>query len=125
MNIYFSKKKCEEELPSKNIQFKPTNSETNNSDEKNSIETSVNVEMNKQLSKKSEKSCEKKSSKKIQNSTKKQSPKKLEEPLETQSSINNLNESPKHHDKISESKYDPTKKNYHPIKDAFWDHGQP
>lgn len=27
--------------------------------------------------------------------------------------------------KISESEYDPTKKNYHPIRDAFWDNNQP
>jgi hypothetical protein len=28
------------------------------------------------------------------------------------------------HNKISEMEYDPSKKNYHPIKDAFWNHGQ-
>lgn len=26
--------------------------------------------------------------------------------------------------KVSESEYDPTKKNYHPLLDAFWHHNQ-
>lgn len=52
----------------------------------------------------------------------KESPKKkLDESIEKESI---KDETSKFH-KITESEYNPTSKNYHPIKDAFWDHSQP
>lgn len=32
--------------------------------------------------------------------------------------------SSKCHSKISEKEYNPSKNKYHPIKDAFWNHGE-
>lgn len=89
-----------EDLPS-NIKVNPTNGEINiaNIDEKELVESNV---QHKQLKKKLSRG-------------------KLNESSDEDSSIKNINQSPS---KVSEKEFDPTKKNYHPIKDAFWDHGQ-
>jgi len=105
---------CKEDSPPK-IQVLSTNIETNNSDsdEKNTSKPNVDGKVEEKIKKKLKKSDKKPS-------------KQLEESIEEQSSpIKEKDESSKCYEKISETKYNPTKKDYHPIKDAFWDHDQP
>ncbi|XP_060843164.1 DNA ligase 1 [Rhopalosiphum padi] len=98
------KTKCEEDLlPS--TQFDLTNTETDNS------HTEKNI---------TNKSSTDKKTKNHKKSSKKVSPEKSNE---EQSPTKDDDESSK--PKITESEYDPTKKNYHPVRDAFWDHNQP
>lgn len=52
-------------------------------------------------------------------------PEKTIESTEKESPKKCIDKSPKHHNKISKIDYDPTKKNYDPVQDAIWDHGQP
>lgn len=84
-----------------NIQLNPTNSKINvaNFDEKKLVKSNAQKKQSKKKL-----SCE-----------------KLNESSDEDSNIKNTNQSPS---KVSEKEFDPTKKNYHPIKDAFWDHGQ-
>lgn len=49
---------------------------------------------------------------------------KSDKSSEEQSPTKDADES-SNHKKVSESEYDPTKKNYHPIRDAFWNYNQP
>lgn len=91
---------------------KCNNSDTN---EKNNVKSiSDDIEKSK-----------KESFKKSKESEEKQSPEKLGKSDEDQKVIKNADKSPKHHDKISEKDYNPSKNNYHPIQDAFWDHNKP
>jgi len=93
----------------------PINTETNNSDNYEQFTTKPNVDI--KIKEKTLKKF-KKSDIKLSN--------KLEKSIEKQSSpIEALDKSLKCHEKISESNYNPTKKDYHPIKDAFWDYDQP
>lgn len=96
-------------LPS--IQLELSNTETNNTDIKNKVIDKLNTDnkTKNHVKKKSKKLSKKESS---------------EKSSEEESPIKDDDESSKH-TKISESEYDPTKKNYHPIRDAFWDHNQP
>ncbi|XP_026810362.1 DNA ligase 1 [Rhopalosiphum maidis] len=96
------KTKCEKDLlPS--TQFDLTKTD-NSHTEKNIINKSSTDKKTKN---------QKKSSKKVSS----------EKSNEEQSPTKDDDESSK--PKITESEYDPTKKNYHPVRDAFWDHNQP
>lgn len=107
-----NKTKCEEgSLPS--IKFETTNIEENNSDSDKKINNKLSTDKKtkNKLKKVSKKSSKIESLEKSDNSSEEQSPAK------------DADESSKH--KCSESEYDPKKKNYHPIKDAFWPPNQP
>lgn len=79
----------------------------------------------KESSEKLEKTLENQSPKKLDKSSGKKSTKKSKKPIKEPSPETETEASPKSCKKVAENEYDPTKKNYHPIKDAFWDHGQP
>ncbi|XP_050429038.1 DNA ligase 1 [Adelges cooleyi] len=49
---------------------------------------------------------------------------KKEEITNNELNLKLLNNSPESKKEMSECNYDPTKKKYHPIKDAFWNHGE-
>jgi len=104
----FSKTKCEESsLPS--IKFEPTHIESDNSDTDEKVPNKLITDKKNKLKKKSKKAS------KIES---------FEKSSDEQSPTKNADESPNHKN-VSESEYDPTKKNYHPIRDAFWNHNQP
>ncbi|KAL4149160.1 hypothetical protein QTP88_003163 [Uroleucon formosanum] len=106
-----TKTKCEEgSLPS--IKFEPTHIETDNSDTDKKITNKLITDKKNKLKNKSKKPSKIESMEKSDKSSEEQSPTK-----DADESSN--------HKKVSESEYDPTKKNYHPIRDAFWNYNQP
>lgn len=103
----FSKTQCKEgSLPI--IKIEPSNIETDNSD---TDKPSIDVKVKNKLKTKSKKPNKIESLEKSDKSSEEQSPTK------------HADESSKR--KVSASEYDPTKKNYHPLMDAFWCHSQP
>ncbi|KAL5234406.1 hypothetical protein ACI65C_001816 [Semiaphis heraclei] len=99
-----TKTQCKEGSPPI-IKTEPSNIEKDNSDtDKPSIDEKVKNKLKKKQSKI-------------------ESLEKSDKSSEEQSPTKDADESSKH--KVSASEYDPTKKNYHPLMDAFWFHDQP
>ncbi|VVC39208.1 Hypothetical protein CINCED_3A009946 [Cinara cedri] len=108
------KKKCEEGSPL-TTQIKPTDVINSNSDIENNSTNKPNEDLE----------IKKKLPTKLEQLNERVSPEKIIESTEIQVLKNNTDKSPKLHNKISKTEYDPTKTNYDPIKDAIWDLGQP
>lgn len=114
LSIQFSKKQCEESSPP-TTQIKPTKIETHNSDIENNSTNEPNDDPK----------IDEKSPTKLKQLEDRITPEKKVESSKKESPKKCTDKSPKHHNKTSKTDYDPTKKNYDPIQDAIWDHGQP
>lgn len=113
-SIKFSKKKCEDDSLSI-TQIKSTNIKTNNSD----------IEHNSTNKPNDDPKIKEKSPTKFKQLDQRVSPERIVDSTEKLVSRKIIDKSVTHQDLTSKTEYDPTKKNYDPIKDAIWDHGQP
>lgn len=107
-------------MPS-NIKKKPSVVSTDNFDSNEKTSTKYETENNSLIDKETSGKPNAKIKKLSTKSIEELSSKTSDEFIENGSPIKEDNESP---EKVTEKEFDPTKKNYHPIKDAFWNHGQ-